>query len=67
MTTYAEQENWREIQSFLPVAYQLKPGQEPTEEWWTWGRHRIHLDCYRNPSAPLKMILFHGVGTNVSW
>lgn len=64
MTTYAQQKNWREIQSFLPAEFQLKPGEEPQEEWWTWGRHRIHLDCYRNPDAPLKVILFHGVGTN---
>lgn len=64
MTTYAQQEDWRRIQSFLPVEYQLQPGLEPQEEWWSWGRHRIHLDCYRNAAAPLKVILFHGVGTN---
>jgi alpha-beta hydrolase superfamily lysophospholipase len=64
MTTYAQQKNWRQIQGFLPDEYQLKPQQEPEEEWWSWGGHRIHLDCYRNASAPLKVILFHGVGTN---
>jgi alpha-beta hydrolase superfamily lysophospholipase len=64
MTTYAEQQNWRQIQSFLPAQYQLGPGQEPAEEWWSWHGHRLHLDCYRNPDAPLKVILFHGVGTN---
>jgi len=64
MTTYAQQENWRQIQGFLPVEFQLQPAQEPQEEWWPWGRHRIHLDCYRNASAPVKVILFHGVGTN---
>jgi len=61
---YADQPAWREIQKFLPPAYQLRPGQEPDEEWWPWRRHRIHLDCYRNAAAPLKVILFHGVGTN---
>jgi alpha-beta hydrolase superfamily lysophospholipase len=61
---YTDQSAWREIQSFLPQAYQLSSGQEPKEEWWSWGNHRIHLDCYRNPAAPLKVILFHGVGTN---
>jgi alpha-beta hydrolase superfamily lysophospholipase len=61
---YADQLAWREIQKFLPPAYQLQPGQEPREEWWTWRQHRIHLDCYRNPTAPVKVILFHGVGTN---
>jgi alpha-beta hydrolase superfamily lysophospholipase len=64
MNTYAEQPQWRAIQKFLPAAFQLKPGQEPREEWWSWRQHRIHLDCYRNPAAPMKVILFHGVGTN---
>ncbi|KWB41687.1 lysophospholipase [Burkholderia cepacia] len=64
MTTYAQQANWRQIQSFLPMEFQLMPTEEPQEEWWSWGAHRIHLDCYRNASAPLKVILFHGVGTN---
>ncbi|AIF48854.1 alpha/beta hydrolase [Dyella japonica] len=61
---YTDQVAWRQIQSFLPQAYQLQPGDEPQEEWWSWRQHRIHLDCYRNPEAPLKVILFHGVGTN---
>jgi alpha-beta hydrolase superfamily lysophospholipase len=61
---YSNQAAWREIQAFLPRDYQLQPGQEPEEEWWHWRQHRIHLDCYRNPGAPLKVILFHGVGTN---
>jgi alpha-beta hydrolase superfamily lysophospholipase len=64
MTTYAQQEEWRRIQSFLPIEFQLQPGQEPQEEWWPWREHRIHLDCYRNAAAPLKVILLHGVGTN---
>lgn len=64
MTTYAQQAEWRRIQSFLPIEFQLQPGQEPQEEWWQWGEHRIHLDCYRNAAAPLKVILLHGVGTN---
>jgi alpha-beta hydrolase superfamily lysophospholipase len=64
MTTYAQQAEWRRIQSFLPIEFQLQPGEEPQEEWWQWGEHRIHLDCYRNAAAPLKVILLHGVGTN---
>jgi pimeloyl-ACP methyl ester carboxylesterase len=61
---YSNQPAWREIQGFLPQAYQLQPGGEPKEEWWQWRQHGIHLDCYRNAAAPLKVILFHGVGTN---
>jgi alpha-beta hydrolase superfamily lysophospholipase len=64
LNTYSQQSNWREIQKFLPDEFQLQEGQEPMEEWWAWRQHRIHLDCYRNPDAPLKVILFHGVGTN---
>lgn len=64
MTTYAQQAEWRRIQEFLPAEYQLKPGREPAEEWWQHEGHRIHLDTYRNPAAPVKVILFHGVGTN---
>jgi alpha-beta hydrolase superfamily lysophospholipase len=64
MNIYAKQPQWHEIQRFLPAAFQLKPEQEPCEEWWSWRQHCIHLDCYRNPDAPVKVILFHGVGTN---
>lgn len=64
MMTYAQQQNWRDIQRFLPPEFQLRTGDEPREEWWSWHEHRIHLDCYRNAAAPLKVILFHGVGTN---
>ncbi len=62
--SYAEQVEWKAIQQFLPEDYRLQPGQEPAEEWWPWRQHRIHLDCYRNPQAPAKVILLHGVGTN---
>ncbi|GAA1481282.1 alpha/beta fold hydrolase [Gordonia sinesedis] len=64
LMTYAEQTAWRSIQEFLPPAYQLTPETEPAEEWWDHLGHRIHLDTYRNPDAPVKVILFHGVGTN---
>lgn len=62
--TYAAQPAWRAIQEFLPPAYRLTTGTEPAEEWWQQEGHRIHLDTYRNPDAPAKVILFHGVGTN---
>lgn len=62
--SYADQPQWRRIQSFLPTAYQLGPDDLPAEEWWDWEGHRLHLDTYRNPDAPAKVILLHGVGTN---
>lgn len=61
---YSEQAIWQQLQSFLPARYQLTPQTEPTEEWWNHKGHRIHLDTYRAPSAPAKVILFHGVGGN---
>ncbi|WP_291473278.1 alpha/beta fold hydrolase [Corynebacterium sp.] len=61
---YAQQTIWRELQDFLPVEYRLNPSEEPTEEWWDHQGHRIHLDTYRNTDSPVKVILFHGVGTN---
>ncbi len=61
---YKTQSNWREIQAFLPKEYQLDRGYEPSEEWWQWRGHEVHLDCFRNPQAKVKVILFHGVGTN---
>jgi alpha-beta hydrolase superfamily lysophospholipase len=64
MTTYAEQTAWKRIQEFLPESHHLTPEREPAEEWWDHEGHRIHLDTYRNPAAPVKVILFHGVGTN---
>ncbi len=61
---YKTQSNWREIQSFLPKEFQLVLDNEPSEEWWQWGGHEVHLDCFRNPRSEVKVILFHGVGTN---
>ncbi len=61
---YSTQSNWREIQAFLPKEFQLERGHEPSEEWWQWRGHQVHLDCFRNPQARVKVILLHGVGTN---
>jgi len=62
--SYAQQPAWREIQDYLPKSFRLIEETLPTEEWWSHRGHRIHLDTYRNPEAPAKVILFHGVGTN---
>lgn len=62
--SYASQAAWRTIQDLLPAPYRLTPETEPGEEWWDHDGHRIHLDTYRKPDAPVKVLLFHGVGTN---
>jgi alpha-beta hydrolase superfamily lysophospholipase len=61
---YAAQDHWREIQQFLPAQYRLGGAGMPSEDWWAWRGHRIHLDRFRNPGAKARVILFHGVGTN---
>lgn len=61
---YAGQEEWKAIQAFLPEKYRLGDGDLPSEEWWEWEGHRIHLDRFRNPEAKARVVLFHGVGTN---
>ncbi|MGT2717969.1 alpha/beta fold hydrolase [Streptococcus oricebi] len=48
----------------LPSNYHFTKDYHPTEEWWAWGEHKVHLDTFRNPAAPAKLICFHGVGTN---
>lgn len=62
--TYASQPVWHDMQKFLPPDFQWSDDQLPQEEWWDWNGHRLHLDTYRNPQARVKVILFHGVGTN---
>ncbi len=61
---YVAQTAWLTIQGFLPAEYRLGPGGMPVEEWWNWRGHHIHLDRFPNPDAAIKVILFHGVGTN---
>jgi len=62
--TYSQQQAWKDIEQFLPRDFHLSPDHLPTEEWWAWQGHNIHLDTFRNPQAQIKVILFHGVGTN---
>lgn len=62
--TYQNQAAWQQIEQFLPAEFHIAKDQLPTEEWWPWQGHTLHLDTYRNPQAKIKVILFHGVGTN---
>ena len=62
--TYSQQQAWKDLEQFLPKEFHLTPHHLPTEEWWAWQGHTIHLDTFRNPKAKIKVILFHGVGTN---
>ena len=64
MTTYENQKAWRDIQEFLPAQLHYTESYHPTEEIWNWKGNKVHLDTFRNPDAPAKVICFHGVGTN---
>lgn len=55
---------WKEIQEHLPKKFHFTESYHPTEQWWDWKGHKVHLDCFRNPNAKAKVILLHGVGTN---
>ena len=61
---YQNQVAWQQIEQFLPEEFHIHKNQLPKEEWWAWNGNNIHLDTYRNPKAKIKVILFHGVGTN---
>lgn len=61
---YQNQAAWQQIEQFLPQEFHIPKDQLPKEEWWAWNGNNIHLDTYRNPNAKIKVILFHGVGTN---
>ncbi|KAM3514480.1 hypothetical protein MY11210_001924 [Beauveria gryllotalpidicola] len=64
LPTYADQQAWKDIQDFLPARLRFTPEHSPVEEFWSHRGHEIHLDRWRNPSAKLRVVLHHGVGTN---
>lgn len=63
-TTYESQRAWRDIQGFLPERLHFTPDEGPVEEWWEHDGYQLHLDRWRNPSAKIRLIMHHGVGTN---
>ena len=64
MVTYQNQKAWEDVQAFLPEQLHYTDTYKPTEEVWEWKGNKVHLDTFRNPDAPAKIICFHGVGTN---
>jgi len=61
---YRDQPEWQQLQEFLPPRLRFTDATAPAEEFWEWRGHDVHLDTFRNPSAPAKVIAHHGVGTN---
>jgi alpha-beta hydrolase superfamily lysophospholipase len=64
MTTYGETGIWKAIQAFLPERLHFTEDHYPEEDSWQTRGHTIHIDRWRNPEAKIRLILFHGVGTN---
>ncbi|ATY64828.1 lysophospholipase-like protein [Cordyceps militaris] len=64
LPTYADQQAWKDIQKFLPARLHFTPAHSPVEEFWSHRGHEIHLDRWPNPSAKVRVVLHHGVGTN---
>ncbi|RBQ71328.1 hypothetical protein FVER14953_00146 [Fusarium verticillioides] len=64
LPTYEKQQEWRDIQSFLPDRLHFTSDHSPTEEVWHHRGHALHLDRWRNPSARARFIMHHGMGTN---
>ncbi|KAA8648393.1 hypothetical protein EYZ11_000353 [Aspergillus tanneri] len=63
-STYENQAAWKGIQGFLPQRLSFTKDHSPAEEWWENRGHKIHLDRWRNPTAKVRVIFHHGVGTN---
>lgn len=64
MPGYGETGLWRAIQGFLPERLHFTPEHHPEADWWTSRGHNIYIDRWRNPGAKIRLIMFHGVGTN---
>ena len=41
--SYQNQNDWKEIQSFLPLRYQLTDAAMPKEESWEWQDNLLSL------------------------
>lgn len=61
---YVHNKEWKEVQSFLPERLHFTLDHSPTEEVWVHSGHWHHLDRWRNPSAKVRLIMHHGLGTN---
>lgn len=53
---YENQTTWKKIMEKLPAEYHFTADYRPAEEWWDYRGHRLHLDTFRNPDAPAKII-----------
>lgn len=61
---YADDDAWQRVQALMPAHVRCVGDRVPDEEYWAWRGHRIHVDRYADPEAPVKVIVLHGGGGN---
>ena len=55
--------DWPAYKRILADRHGFFMRQDPIQTWWTWRRHRIHLDHHIPKTQPLgTLILVHGAG-----
>ena len=64
ITSYEQLHRWKEIMNLLPAHHQIDHQCQPEEVLWEWEGNMIHLDCFNNSQAAVRMIMLHGVGGN---
>jgi len=62
LPTYESHDTWRRYQDHFPAGLRISAGSTPREEYWRWRGLDVHLDRLAVPTAPLKIIVLHGVG-----
>ena len=61
---YLSRPEWRWYQKYLAQDLRIEGEYIPTEEWWCFQEHQIHLDRYTVNNPKAKILLFHGGGGN---
>lgn len=61
---YKNQSQWKLVQSYLPVKFQLSEQFMPEEYFLNWENTKIHIDHYKHDKPKGTVIMFHGVGGN---
>lgn len=63
-STYGADPIWRSFNATLPEAVRMPLTALPEEAGFRWRDCLVHVDRYPNATAPARVVLHHGVGTN---
>ncbi|MEQ8822896.1 MAG: alpha/beta fold hydrolase [Filomicrobium sp.] len=63
-TSYDRLPTWQKIARFFPQRWHIPQPELPEETTYFWRGCSVHVDRYENASAPVRIILLHGLGTN---